>query len=100
MHVNVLQKPISMTGKNSYCIEVTDDDVILNPTFHYLLQAEYHIILPEYEDGQSLREYLNSISEMIQVLKWEVEDACKLGIFSFLKINMYEDLMQNMDRIL
>ncbi|MGX8703763.1 MAG: AAA domain-containing protein, partial [bacterium] len=37
---------------------------------------------------------------LAQRMGWEVVDACKLGIFSFLKLNMYEDLRRNADRIL
>lgn len=81
-------------------IEISDDDVVVNPTFNYLLQADYGLKLPEYEDGESLTGYFQKISRDVQKMGWEVQYECKLGIFSFLKINMYEDLKKNAQLIL
>jgi len=81
-------------------IEIIDDDIVVNPTFDYLLQAEYGISLPQYEDGEPLSSYLRKVSSVFNKMGWEVLKECKLGIFSFLKINMYEDLKNNADTIL
>ena len=96
VHVNILVGSISDAVK----IEVSDDDVVVNPTFDYLLKAEYGLSLPEYEDGETLADYYLKLSSAVQRLGWEVVDECKLGVFSFLKINMYEDLKKNSDLIL
>lgn len=77
----------------------TEDEVILNPTFAYLMDAEYSVQLPEY-DGEGFSAYLTKINDIVAKLKWRVTDECKLGIFSFLKINMYRDLVDNEDKIL
>ena len=37
---------------------------------------------------------------MVRNKGWTIINECKLGIFSFLKINMYEDLRKNAQRIL
>ena len=81
-------------------IEVIDDDIVVNPTFDYLLQADYGVSLPQYEDGESLSSYLGKTASIFRKMGWEVLAECKLGIFSFLKINMYEDLKNNTDAIL
>jgi len=81
-------------------IEVTDDDIVVNPTFNYFLQADYGLTLPEYEDGETLTHYYSKISYMVSKLGWEVLNECKIGNFSFLKINMYEDLKKNAGLIL
>ena len=91
VHVNVITGSIVDPVR----IEISDDDVVINPTFNYLLQADYGITLPELEDGETLTEYLSHIQQMVRSLKWDVLNECALGIFSFLKINMYEDLKQN-----
>lgn len=80
-------------------IEVCDDDVIVNPTFNYLLQNNYGFSLPEYRDGDSLSTYLSSVRRLVDQLGWSVVDASKIGIFSFLKINMYEDLKKNIELV-
>ena len=95
---------ISLARKSNvdpYRISVYEDDIILNPTFAYKLQSEFNIVLPEYDDGEddNIKDYLLRVGEMIAKLKWQVEYTCKIGLFSFLKINMYRDLKDNADII-
>lgn len=82
-----------------YYIKPTEDDVIVNPTFAYKLDVEYGIKLPDYDD-ERLKDYLEKISKLVKKLQWTVSLECKLGIFSFLKINMYRDLKDNASIIL
>ncbi|MBR5047372.1 MAG: AAA family ATPase, partial [Eubacterium sp.] len=81
-------------------VEVSDDDVIVNPTFNYYLESEYGISLPEHEDGDTLAAYYSKVAAVVRRMGWDIIDECKLGIFSFLKINMYEDLKKNAGQIL
>ena len=81
-------------------IEICDDDVFVNPTFNYLLQADYGVRLPEFEDNDTLEAYYEKANAVVHRMGWEIIDECKLGIFSFLKINMYEDIKNNADKIL
>ena len=96
VHVNLITGSVIEPIK----IEISDDDVIVNPTFNYLLQAEYGITLPEYTDNDNLYTYYSKVSLLVRGMNWEILDECKLGIFPFLKINMYEDLKKNADKIL
>ena len=96
VHVNLL----TGTLRDPVKIEISDDDVVVNPTFRYYLQAEQGIRLPEYTDGEPLAVYFAKTAQAVRGTGWEVLDACKLGIFSFLNLNMYEDLKRNADRIL
>lgn len=91
VHVNIITGSIIDPIK----IEISDDDVVVNPTFSYLLQAEYQISLPDYADDEPLESYYEKVSNIVRRKGWTIIDECKLGIFSFLKINMYEDLKQN-----
>lgn len=96
VHVNV----ISGSRLDPVKIEICDDDVLINPTFNYLLQADYGIALPPFEDEYSLSDYYQEVSGIINKLGWSIVDECKLGLFSFQKINMYSDLEQNGELIL
>lgn len=96
VHINIITGSVLDPVK----IEISDDDVVVNPTFDYLLQAEYKLSLPSFEDGETLASYYEKVSGIIQKMGWEVVDECKLGVFSFLKINMYEDLKKNGKQIL
>ena len=62
VHVNIITESILDPVK----IEISDDDVIVNPTFNYLLQAEYGKSLPEYEDGDSLSDYYSKVSSAVK----------------------------------
>ena len=99
----LLLVPITLKNESSvtpYYIELTEDDIIVNPTFSYFLNAQYGITLPEYVDDETLTSYMAKVQELVSKLHWQVTPECKIGIFSFLKINMYHDLMNNQDKIL
>ena len=98
----VLLLPIQLTQASAvepYCIQSTEDDVILNPTFAYKIAAEHGVKLPEYSD-EGLPAYLEKVKQLVAKLQWTVTNECKIGLFSFLKINMYRDLKDNADAIL
>ena len=82
-----------------YMICPTGDDIVVNPTFSYKMKAEYGFGLPDYED-EPLESYVQKTAALVARLKWAVSSECKLGIFSFLKINMYQDLKEHARLIL
>ena len=82
-----------------FFIRGTGDDVVFNPTFSYKMYAERGLSLPGYADS-SLSEYLDSVRKLVKPLGWEVTAECRIGLFSFLKINMYRDLKDNASAIL
>lgn len=101
----VLLVPIQLDQSSAvspYVIHTTEDDVIVNPTFAYKMQEEQGIPLPEYDEEtyKSLSDYLAAINEMVTRLGWTVTSDCRIGTFSFQKINMYRDLFDNADEIL
>lgn len=101
-HAPILLIPIRLERTSAiepYLIKTLEDDIILNPTFSYRMDSEYGVKLPEYND-EGLTEYLNTIQEIVKKLQWTVTSECKIGIFSFQKINMYRDLKDNKDMIL
>lgn len=77
----------------------TSDEVTLNPTLQHKLKTEFNLSLPPYED-EGLQEYLQKLNEVVAKSGFSVSSECRLGIFSFAKINMYNDLMQNSEQIL
>ena len=102
MRAPILLAPISIENDSAidpYYIKITDGDIIVNPTFSSKLKNDYGIELPEYDD-ESIEEYLEKVQERISKLKWTITKECKIGIFSFLKINMHKDLKDNAKKIL
>lgn len=83
-----------------YAITADDDDIVVNPTFCYKIKAEHDIELPEYNEDDGLSTYLGNVQKLVKKFGWNVLSCCKLGRFSFQKINMYKDLMENESTIL
>ena len=94
--------PISFEGRGANKfpkIHLLESEITLNPSFAYKCEREFALTLPEYE-GQSLEEYLYVVAQKVQSFGWGVSEECKIGTFSFLKINMYRDIEDNAERIL
>ena len=83
---------------SSYKIKEYDDEVILNPTLEYYFKQQYKITLPQYND-ESLEEYLEKIQKVL-IDKMNIINEAAIGIFSFQKMNMYNDLITNEEEIL
>lgn len=98
----ILLAPITIENESPvepYYVRVTDDEIIVNPTFAFKLQNEYGIKLPDFDEDEGIEAYFERIEELVSKLKWSVVTECKIGIFSFLKINMYKDLKDNAEKI-
>ncbi|MBR6687286.1 MAG: DUF4011 domain-containing protein [Clostridia bacterium] len=98
----ILLIPISIVNESAiapYYIKVMDSEIIVNPTFSFKLKNDYGITLPEYDD-ESIEEYLQKLEQVIYRLGWDITRECKIGIFSFQKINMYNDLRDNAPKIM
>lgn len=98
----ILLAPVEFRNESAiepWYIRMTENDIIVNPTFSFKLEHELGIVLPRYED-EGLSVYLEKVEQMVSKLGWRVSGECKLGTFSFLKLNMYQDLMKNQKRVL
>ena len=100
MKAPILLVPVTVENESSvdpFYIRVIEDDITLNPTFAYKMLTDYGIKMPEMEEGEDLLAYFDRIQKRFDstTLHWSVEPTCYLGTFSFLKINMYQDLTEN-----
>lgn len=98
----LLLVPITIERESAihpYIIRTDKDELIINPTFSHKLAEEYGIILPAYDD-EGLKAYLESVREIVSQLGWSVSSDCRIGFFSFQKINMYRDIKDNFSSIL
>jgi len=97
----ILLTPINIVNNSTltpYYITTMQDETLVNPTFSYKLQSEHNVTLPELADS-TIDEYLVKIEEIVKKLGWSVNRSIKIGIFSFLKMNMYFDLKTNAAKI-
>lgn len=102
MRAPILLAPITIENESSiepYYVKVTDGEIIVNPTFAFKLQNDYGIKLPDFDEDEGIEKYFLKVHDLVSKLQWKVSSECKIGIFSFLKINMYKDLKDNAQKI-
>ncbi len=88
-----------------YTISMYADDVVINPTLCYKLEADYGIkIEADIDDEEfTISGLLARVTAMLagkSKLKLKVTSEVWIGLFSFLKINMYLDLKNNAQQIM
>ncbi|MDE7106459.1 MAG: DUF4011 domain-containing protein [Anaeroplasmataceae bacterium] len=86
---------------NGFKVKSSEDEVVLNPTLAYLLENEYGVVLEEFkENDRTLTEYFSKTSYQLLEKGMRLELRISMGIYSFLKMNMFHDLQNNIDTIL
>ncbi len=92
---------LALEALNSpYTLSKHEDDIVVNPTLEYYLKTEYGIELPHFDvDKDTLDDYLQSLEEIADQRGWKIIREVSLGLLSFLKITMYNDLLRNEERI-
>ena len=100
----LLMMPVSLGLKSlnaPYTLSRYDDEIEVNPTLDYLFNTEYNIDLPKFDlkNKDSFDEYLSRIEEIVDKRGWKVVREVSLGLLSFLKISMYHDLNNNLERM-
>ena len=97
----LLLVPVNMTvDKGIYKISEADNEIILNPTLAYFLKTNYKINLRSYnEETDKISSYILEVAKALNK-DMEITNQMSLGQYSFLKMNMYNDLTDNMSNVL
>ena len=91
------------TLESPFRISRTGEELLVNPTFAYFLQVNFGLTVPalrDAEDLSSVDRFFNELTERIGPMGWHVEREVHLSTMSFLKTGMYNDLVDNEQRIL
>ena len=87
--------------RKPYTLSMLEDDIVVNPTLAYKLDTDFAIRLPDVPDDIEtigLAAYLEQIRSAIQTRSgWQMTVEAVLGVFSFQKINLYQDLATYQD---
>lgn len=93
-------------GTSGYVIRTRDEDIILNITLMELLKQQYHVLfkgldpLPKDESGVDVKLIFTIIRNNIMNLRrWDVLEESMLGLFSFNKFVMWNDIHNNADKL-
>jgi hypothetical protein len=98
----ILLVPASLTIESitsPYVLSLHEDEIVINPTLAYKLENDFGIVLPKYNDSDDFFSILKEISIITKLNGWEVLSEVSLGLLSFLKINMYNDLNKHKEMI-
>ena len=104
----ILLLPVDMVRKagNHYVIRKRDEDIILNITLAELLKQSFNVRLdsmqqlPKDESGVDVKLIFTYIRRAIaEQKKWDVLEEAMLGLFSFNKFVMWNDIHTNADRL-
>ena len=90
--------PIEMSNENGFVIRQYEDDIILNPTFKYYLSTMFNVDLPAYQD-EALLTYFDKVRPVLPE-GTSLEESMSIGIYSFYKMSMYQDIMTNKEKVL
>ena len=81
---------------------LAEEEVIVNPALKYKLWNDFRFDLGEFEDWEDdgLLRYLNDVELAARGRGWSVVYECWVGLFSFYKLPIYEDLKTNQEMII
>lgn len=94
--------PVSLTIESitdPYILSLHEDEIVVNPTLVYKLKTEFGMNLPTFDDTDDLEGYFNDLRKSIKETDWDIEEGVALGLLSFLKINMYNDMQNHINDI-
>lgn len=103
----ILMTPIELikeSTRSPYKIKVppVEEDLIVNPALKLKLKYDYDINLPPLineNDEFQPSFYLINLKQILNEYNWIIENSCYLGLFSFSKLAIYQDLTENFNLI-
>ena len=104
----ILLLPVDIIRKsgNNYVIRKRDEDIILNITLVELLKQNFRINLdglkelPKDESGVDVKLVFNYFRKaIVELNRWSVVEESMLGLFSFNKFVMWNDIHTNADKL-
>ena len=104
----ILLLPVNIVRNGAgYLIRMRDEETILNITLVEFLRQQYKLLVPNFdtlptdENGVDVTKVFDAIRKTVASQpRWEVLDESVLGLFSFNKFVMWNDIHSNADRLL
>ncbi|MDE7263204.1 MAG: DUF4011 domain-containing protein [Anaeroplasmataceae bacterium] len=93
--------PLELTMDTGFKVKESEDEIIVNPTLSFLLESEYKLKLADYNENETtFQEYMSKVASILLERQIYVHQQMTIGIYSFLKMNMYHDINEHMDLVL
>ena len=91
----------SYEGKFETYLNPNLDEASLNSTLCYKLKHEYNINFPTYKPNDNLEKYFKKLEKEISKQDdWSIIYSSYIGLFTFSKIDIYNDLKEHEDIVL
>lgn len=85
---------------NKYIVQAIDDELLINETLFYKMHVEDNITLDYSAFSSDLKEFLTYIKSYFSNTKYIIYEDISISLYSYSKINMYNDLCINQSQIL
>ena len=102
----LLLSPVELTRESprepfQIKIPPVEDLVLVNPALRLKLKYEHGLELPPLpeDEEQTPLTYLSAVQKQVEELGWKVEPTLHMGIFSFSKLAIYQDLTDNFTQV-
>jgi len=98
----IILVPVSLSVKSivsPYILSLHEDEIVVNPTLRYKMENDFGIIFPDFNIELGIIDYFETIKRIVHSKSWDVSFDVNLSLFSFLKINMYNDLLKHKEKI-
>jgi len=98
----LLLVPVRLTQEDifsPFVLSRHDEEIVSNHALMKKLANDFGIIIPDYADDISLNEYVEKVQSTCASMNCSISIEAELSLFSFLKINMYQDLGNNAEVI-
>jgi very-short-patch-repair endonuclease len=86
-------------GREAYALELLEDDIVLNPTLVYKLKTDFDFTLPALPptfEETGVAAYVEQVRALVAGQPgWSLSSDVILGVFSFQKINLYQDIAEH-----
>ena len=91
--VELERKAQRSKGQYSYVLSGTEESPVINITLRERLANDFDLILPELDEQDTAESYMARMAEVVKTYpRWRVRRFATLGLFSFSRIAMYNDL--------
>lgn len=97
---------VRMSAKKGYYIRARDEDIQINISLIEYLRQKFGINasglydIPKDDHGVDVRKVLTSMRRIIMQMKnWDVQEVSSIGLFSFSKFVMWNDLVNHSDKL-
>jgi len=98
----LLLVPVQLTQNDlfsPFVLSRHDDEIVPNHALIQKLLSDFGISIPDYSDEVGLQDYIGKVREACTSMNCVINIEADLSLFSFLKINMYQDLGKNAEEI-